>query len=52
MHDFDYACGKRCLDYEWNVLEMDGFAVQQVVCGFVVVLNGTGVYFVQVGLCL
>ena len=46
VHDFDNACGKRCLDYELDVFEVNGFAVDEIVCCFVVVANAASVDFV------
>ena len=46
MHDFDNASVKRCLDNGLDVLKVNGFAVEEVVGGFVVIVNGASVYFV------
>ena len=46
VHHFDNACVKGCLNYGFDVLDVNGFALVEVVGGFVVVVNGASVNFV------
>ena len=47
VHHFDNACVKGCLNDGFDVLDVNGFALVEVVGGFVVVVNGASVNFVQ-----
>ena len=47
VHDPDYASGEGCGDDELQVSEVYGFAIDEVVCGFMVVGDGAPVDLVQ-----
>ena len=47
VHHLDNACVKGCLNYGLEVFDVNGFAVEEVVSSFVVVVNGASVDLVQ-----